>query len=391
MATKQPVTDAAKFLLTLIAYVLLTAVLSLNIISLQPTLHGLYDFGSFIAAGKESINGRNPYTAEATQVYHVPSEITGQTLPSPNLNPPLSVVFFKAIANADPMQAASNWRITSAILFAIGILTLGWYYQPFTTPLRILWAICLAGFWITISIGQIYAPLFLLTMGAWILMEKGRTISAGVLLGALITIKPNFAFWLLLLGVTGYTQTILSATITITALSIAPILILGSQVYQQWIAALLDYPSLGLLIAGNCSLQSLTTRLGNENLGIFLSLILAVSALYYAYRNKTSLQLHNMNSLGLVTSILISPFSWPGYTAFVLPIFFSKQHWNWPYKISAACLAFPYLLVMNFFQRSLFDSILFGWLYGWALLLILIGLLLNSKKLQFAKPLSTLD
>ena len=248
----------------------------------------------------------------------------------------------------------------------------GCWYRRFTTPLRIFWAVCLAGIWNTIALGQIYAPLFLAVVGAWLLMEKRRYLLAGILLGSLIAIKPNFLFWLVVLAVAGHARVVLSAAITIIILSLLPVLVLGTEVYRQWLDALLDYPSLGLTIAGNSSLQSLAARLGYEQFGIFLGLMLAVVVLFYMYSRRTALGQHAINSAGIVSSILISPFSWPGYTVLTLPIFFARPHWNWLEKAAAACLVFPYLLVLSFFRGSAFSSILFGWLYGWGLLFVLL-------------------
>jgi hypothetical protein len=380
MASNQPAINPARFLLLAVCYVALSIIILLNIVSIKPALHGLLDFGSFIAAGKEAAAGNNPYSVDSPLVYQIQSQSTGQTLPSPNLNPPISVLLFRRMAHMKPVRAVSVWRILSGILFLLGISVLTGSYGEHTTPLRILWAISLAGLWNTIALGQIYMPIFLLAVGAWILMEKGKTSGAGILLGIIIAVKPNFAFWLALLGLAGYTRTMLSAAITTLILSAIPVLVFGTQIYQQWITSLLDYPSLGLMIAGNSSLSSLAARLRYENLGSFLSLVLAGFVAYFTSRNKHVLSLHEVNSLGVVSSILISPFSWAGYAILTVPIFFSKQRWSWPDKLAAACLVFPYPLILYFFRSSLFNSILFGWLYGWGLLLILIGIFIARKK-----------
>ena len=380
MASKQPVIAPLRLFVITATCVILALIIWLNIVWTKPALDDLLDFGSFIAAGREAIAGNNPYSIDSPFVYSIESQDTQQTLPSPNLNPPLSVIFFRWIANTEPLKAASGWRIISVILFAIGIFVIGWHYREFSTPWRILWAICLAGYWNTLALGQIYAPIFLLTIGAWIFIEKGQMILGGILLGAMIAIKPNFAFWLILLGLAGYAQIVLTAGVTILVLSMLPIIILGIQVYPQWMAALFDYPSVGLMIAGNSSLQSFAARVGSERLGIILCILLAGAILYYTYRQKALLNVNEINSLGIVSSILITPFSWPGYTILTLPIFFSRQHWNTLDKLAAACLVFPYLLILYFFRASLLNSVFFGWMYGWGLLLILINLILYKRK-----------
>jgi hypothetical protein len=314
-------------------------------------------------------------------VYQVESQNTKQVLPSPNLNPPISILFFAAISDIDPIKAVSCWRIVTSILFALGVFILAYCYPNPKNPTRILWAFSLAGFWHTLALGQIYVSILILAIGAWIFSERGNHKLAGVTLGAIIALKPNFTFWLILLGATGYITVALSAVITALMLSILPILIFGPGVYQQWLAALSNYPSIGLLIAGNTSFQSLAARFGSALPGTVMSILFVGGVLYFARRRNFSL--NKINTLGIVGPLLISPFSWTGYTIMTLPIFFSKSNWSWQYKFSASLLAFPYALILYFFQKSLFHSALFGWLYGWGLLLIVSVLILDKDEKSF--------
>jgi len=361
-------------------YVLISLTIIINILSIQPALDQLLDFGSFIAAGKESIAGKNPYTIDSPLVFKVESQNTDQTLPSPNLNPPISIILFRQLAYLDPVWAVSMWRIITTILFGTAILILAKSYPKFTTPTRIVWALSLAGVWNTILLGQIYAPLLILLISTCIFAERGYFKLAGVMLGCIIALKPNFAFWLILLAASGYRTVALSAIITSLILSTIPLLIFDFQIYAQWLTALSNYPSIGLLIAGNTSFESFTSRFGSALPGMVLSLLFAGGSLYLTYRNTYSL--NKINTLGIVGSLLISPFAWVGYTVLTLPIFFSRPNWNWQYYLSAAILSFPYSLTLYFFQKSFFHSILFGWLYGWGLLLILAGLTSFKKHQQ---------
>ena len=58
----------------------------------------------------------------------------------------------------------------------------------------------------------------------------------------------------------------------------------------------------------------------------------------------------------------------------MLPVFFSLKKWTIPVKISAAILSIPFAIVLQVFQTSFVNFVLFGWLYGWAILLLLMGL-----------------
>jgi len=351
-------------------------IIFLNIIFIKPTLNELLDFGSFLASGKAIQNGDNPYASDLPLVFNPGSE---QILPSPNLNPPISVILFKPLADIDPLQAVWGWRILTIVQFVIAVYILGKINSNYTNPVRILWAFSLAGLWTTLALGQIYAPILILVACAWVLAEKAKYILAGVALGLVIAIKPNFVFWAILLGVARQFKVFLSSISTALMLSLIPIPVFGINIYKQWFSALSEYPaSIGLRIAGNSSFHSLGTRLGLPVLGSMAAIILAVVVIYLVHRNRDSLR--EINSLGIVGSLLISPFAWTGYTMLCLPIFFSRSQWKWPIALSAFIMVFPYILVMYFFNSSFFNSVLFGWLYGWGLLILFVEVFVNLNK-----------
>src|SRR5687768_6517569 len=387
MAHKRPAISPIKFFELVFVYIILFVAIIINIASVKPALNQLLDFGSFIAAGKEAAADKNPYSIDSPLVFQVESQNTDRTLPSPNLNPPISIILFRQLADLDPSRAVFAWRITSVILFGVAIIILAGAYPRFITTPRILWALSLAGIWNTIALGQIYAPLLVLSISTWIFAERGFFKLAGIMLGCIIAVKPNFVLWLILLGATGYMTIVVSAVVSVLIISAITIPFFGFQIYPPWLTALTNYPSIGLLIAGNSSFQSLSARFSSDVPGTILSLLFACGVLYLVYHHRFSLS--KTNALGIVGSLLISPFSWVGYTILTLPIFFSRQNWSWHFKLAAAILAFPYLLILYFFQKSLFNSVLFGWMYGWGLLLILSGLIFNKEDEQLHKFMET--
>jgi len=367
-----------KILSSIIAVVGFAFIIFLNIIFIKPAFNELLDFGSFLAAGNAARDGVNPYASDLPFVFNPGSE---QELPSPNLNPPISIILFRPLAGLDPLKASWGWRIATIIQFGVAIYILGRTYSNHTTPLRILWASNLAGLWTTLALGQIYASILILSVCAWVLAEKGKYILAGIALGTVVAIKPNFGFWLLLLGIARQFTIFLSAASTALTLSLLPIPVFGIQIYKQWLTALSEYPSIGLLIAGNSSIHSLSARFGLPSLGVVITVILLGMSIYLTHRNKGSLR--DINSLGIIGSLLASPLAWTGHTILCLPILLSRQHWKWTTTTSAFIMAFPYILVTYSFNRSFFNSVMFGWLYGWGLLLLFTEVIVNlSKKPQ---------
>jgi len=85
-----------------------------------------------------------------------------------NLNPPISLLFFRPLIQTDPYQAMVVWQVISATLYIIGVLLLTKTYQDRLSPAKFAWVFMLAGFWHTVVLGQIYVVLLLLTVLAWL-------------------------------------------------------------------------------------------------------------------------------------------------------------------------------------------------------------------------------
>jgi hypothetical protein len=85
----------------------------------------------------------------------------------------------------------------------------------------------------------------------------------------------------------------------------------------------------------------------------------------------------HVSALGIIASLLASPISWTGYTILLVPIFFSLKKWTIPALTSAAILSIPFQLVLQFFQTSFLNFVLFGWFYGWGILFLLAALTMN--------------
>ncbi|HEX2989765.1 MAG TPA: glycosyltransferase family 87 protein, partial [Anaerolineales bacterium] len=262
------------------------------------------DFGSFIAASRENAQGNDPYTTRSPLVFQIRSQRTGQALLSPNLNPPLSLFLFSPLASLNPLRAANGWRMTSAALYAACILLLALAYPRAASIPRLIWAVSLAGFWHTLAVGQIYILLLIPILAVWILTERGYLVLAGIALGGIVALRPNFLFWLALLALSGDRVIVRSALISGLALSLLPIAVYGPSVYGQWLSALTAYPGVGLLIAGNSSLASLMARAGSPLPNLLLAVPFAIIMLFILTRTRKNKPLEYIHMLGLVGSLL---------------------------------------------------------------------------------------
>jgi hypothetical protein len=327
------------------------------------------DFGSFLASGQMALNGSNPYGYDHALVFNVPIHEYNLVIPSPNLNPPISISLFKwiAIVASDPVQAAMTWKLISFCLYLVFLYLLVRWYPQAATLITILWAIALAGFWQTIQVGQLYIPLLFLCALAWQSLEKGNAVVAGICIGLLISIKPQFVVWPIFLLLLRQTTVFITSAITGLLVSILPILIDGITVYTQWINATLQYN--GLLLPGNMSVQALLAHLGLDALNPWASLVFLAGLLCWVWIKKPPILKTSL--MAVLAMLLVSPYSWSGYSLFLLPHFFSIKAWNWKITLAASLLCFPFAFVLEYFAGSPLPYILAGWIYGWAVLVLI--------------------
>jgi hypothetical protein len=359
-------------------------IIAINWYFLRSGTKYLLDFGSFMASGIAAAKGQNPYSSDSPLILVVFFKWIGMSIPAPNLNPPITVLLFESISNFEPSQALQLWRITSAVGYIFSILLLARAYRNSFSLFRVAWAFCLAGFWHTIHLGQIYIPLLIAVIAAWILSEKRYLKTAGIALGILIATKPNFVYWAFILGIGGYWSVLLAAGLTALSISIVPLMVYGPTIYLQWIATLQGSPEAGLLMPGNSSLHSLSFHLfGYSFPGMILSIILAILGIYLAFRNRSDIR--KINSAGIIISLLISPIAWTGYTIFTLPIFAAKDEWSITDQISAILFVIPIWIVLAIASLSMSAFHIFGWTYGWGLLLLLPGIFMGAKTATIAR------
>lgn len=345
------------------------------VINIVPFLGGqldLLDFGSFYAAGLKLRNGENPYDTNSEYVLDIDFPRVGAGGKMPNLNPPISAMAFGLIAGFDPHQAFKTWQIASALLFPCIILILTSVYKGNVTPTIFLWSFTLAGFWQTLILGQIYIFLLLFVVLGWILIQSGRHVLGGIAIGVVVAMKPNFVIWPLLLLVSGYSLPFLASAASSLLISLIPLLFYGIEIYRQWLDA--SALRMGtLILPGNSSIAGLTARFQDITTGIVISLILVCIFLFLLRRSAPvhKERLEYASGLGILLSILASPISWVGYTLFLLPVYFSLNKWTVLARISAAILTFPFIFVLKLWQSSFPFFVIFGWFYGWGLIVLL--------------------
>ena len=365
----------SKFTIYIILILLLAVTFFINIVYVINSLGGLYDFGSFVGAGQLAKNGLNPYSTESPLINSIKFRENDPSQYAPNLNPPITVLIFKNIVNINPLSSITFWRICSLLFFIAAIIMLQRTYpaKGFQAFMQFAWALSLAGFWHTLHLGQIYTFMLILLVMAWMLFKNNKPVAAGIFLGIVIAIKPNFILLALLLCVAGNWQLFLSAGVTAASISAIPLITNGFGIYRQWLEASLVFTPNMLVFPGNNSFEGLSVRFGSIAAGVTISLLSIILLIFYIYNSKPNKE--KVISLGILISLLASPIAWTGYTILALPIFFSRKQWSWPFWFAAAILSVPFLIPLNLFILSSFNFVFFGWFYGWGLLVLLSGIL----------------
>jgi hypothetical protein len=355
------------------------AVIMINILPFLDGKNDLMDFGSFYASGLKIQNGENPYDPNSEYIFEIEFSRVGAGGKMMNLNPPISVVIFRSLSRFDPNQTLIVWQVISAILYAGIIFLLANTYKQNVRPGIFLWAFTLAGFWHTLVLGQIYILLLLFTVFGWIFLQRGKYFAAGIAIGLVVAIKPNFILWPIFLLFSGYYITFFVSVLSSLIVSLIPVVLYGTRIYIQWLEASTLHPET-IIMPGNNSVLGLTARFGSISTGIVISIILVLILLVLSkLKISNSMEkLEYVSGLGIIASLLASPISWTGYTILLLPIFFSLKRWTFPAIVSAAILSIPFAIVLQLFQTSFFNFVLFGWLYGWSLMLLLGDVVANT-------------
>jgi hypothetical protein len=326
--------------------------------------HGLWDFGSFVASARAAREGLNPYGVYPLTMHVV---LPGFDSFNPNLNPPVSALLFRAFDTTDPQASLRVWWVISVVCYVAAVLLLVARYGVRRAVLVGLPALALAGFWDTLFLGQIYLPLVLAAVAAWLLLERGHGAAAGILIGLGVAMKPNFLVWPVLLLLSRHHRPALVAFAVAAAVSAVPLLAMGPEVYRQWFELIASDRDRAAFLT-NASLTGLAARAGVSVAGLALSAaLLAALAAWAPVRRPDALR---VSAFALLASVFASPIGWIHYTLFLLPVFVR----GWGSRAMRAVvllLMVPVPFVVDQLGSATLNQLTVGSVYGWALLLCL--------------------
>jgi hypothetical protein len=249
--------------------------------------------------------------------------------------------------------------------FAVALYMLMRAYPDKRDPLVLLAVCSLAGVWHTLGYLQIYAPLILGVIAAWLLLRRGDLLMAGLIIGLIVAVKPNFVLWPLLLLVAGQPRVALAAFASASAVSVIPLIVDGPEIYLQWLNVSMAFS--GVEWSSNAALASVGARFGSEPVGFVLGAIVVLGLAFWFLRSRP--QVLTASALSIAAVLLAGPVSWAGYTLFLAPYLFSRP-WTRLVWASLLLLATPFWLVRYFTMLGPVSNALLGSIYAWGVLLL---------------------
>ncbi len=321
------------------------------------------DLDALWASGYAYRQGLSPYTD--------PNTIVSTDGPlGPNANPPLFLLIFVPLSYLNGDGAYRLMHHLSLALYILCVIFLTVCASRRPRARQVAWALAMAAPWYTIQYGQVYILLLPLAVGAWWCLAGERYVAAGVLLGVLAALKPNYALWPALLLLSGYRVTGLAAGMVTVALSALALLLFGPSAYQEWLAVGRGFAEVSRILPIDMSLFTLAARFGLPSWAAYpLAAALLAVAAWLAWRLRPPA--HAVSALAIATALVASPRAWLGYAVLLLPLFLTRP-WSWPLRIAAGLLLAPASVVWIIAEHSAAASVAVGCLYPLAALLLLV-------------------
>ncbi len=317
-----------------------------------------FDFFLFMDSGAALARGDPPYAVTST--FH--AAFGDHTLY--NLSTPILLPLLARVSLIDRQAGWIAWYVTSLAIFAVTVVIL---WRHFRSPWSVVvWSFAAAGLWQTLILGETYIPLVLLTGLFWVSASRGSTLAAGIALGFIISLKPNFALWGALLLVGGAGSIATAATITTILLIAASSALFGPSIWLAWARAAVGTT---MVQSGtNSSIDAFVTRAGLPVLWLPASVLLVAVICYLVRRRRFDVL--SISTIGLCLSLMVSPIAWPGYTLMTVPRLHERR-WTISILLAAVILTIPTSFVPALTPNAIVTAVVAA-VYLWALCLVVV-------------------
>lgn len=305
--------------------------------------HKLADYGSLYASASLANLHVNPYRDHPLVLHirdidrHGPdTPLQGSSINAINLNPPVVLYPFRLLAHLNPDMSYIVWTCISAGLFIASVLLVLRMYPAKRLKIRVLWILTMGAVWYTFHMGQIYMLLLFCASIAWWALRERKWLAAGISIGVICAIKPNFLVWPGLLIAGKSKKTGFTAFATAGLLSAIPLFLQGPVIYRQWLAACRGFN--GYELPGNASLLAIFSRAGISQVGFALTVLILAAVTIWIFVTKPE-PLY-ASQIGILASLIAGPISWLGYTILLIPVMYGKKMDTFA-RIGCALLCIP--------------------------------------------------
>lgn len=303
--------------------------------TLRPATDSFRVFGSFWASGYAAGHHLDPYIAYPL-TWKFPLAGYASLVPDLNLNPPPFLPLLEVFSWSSPKTGFIVWTVISVMLFTGVAAWLVREYELHLQKRQVLWLLLAWAVFHTLWLGQDYAFFFALAAGAWVLLDRNRLIAAGVCMGVLTAMKPNFGLWPFLLLLTGRTRLATAAGCSFLACNLLSLVLYSPLVYTEWFHALAVNPH--WMFSFEVSLTGLATRLGHRPVGEAASVALVLfSCIFVPWKRPSARQ---TSGIAICVAILASPLAWFHYSLLLAgPLL--RIRWGWFLSLALLPLMLP--------------------------------------------------
>jgi hypothetical protein len=287
-------------------YVSSIALLVCLIFSIKILLSDHRLIGTFWASGSAIAHNGNPY-AKYPLTWHTDLFLHGTgrvTFYDLNLNPPATLPFFQLGSHLSISSLAIGWSIVSAICMIGGVALL--LDLERLQRRQIMWMLLAFAVQETLAFGTYYSFLFFLSCVCLRLIRNRKTIAAGIVIGIIVSIKPNLGLWPVMLLISGYKRCGWVSTFVAVAFSLIPLALYEPAIYSLWLHAYSGTPH--YIFAADTSIIGIFSRLGHPHTGLIIAIILACLLLLVMAKRRAP----EINIAGVAICAGFSAHRWVG-------------------------------------------------------------------------------
>lgn len=267
------------------------------------------DWLDFIFSARRLDLGLDPYVHSAS-VAQPWSDLAGVN--GFNANPPVLFPLFQAVAWLDA-RTSLFWAQAVNLALLASSLGLAGVFRGRLTPLQI-WCAISAPAVCAIYEGQIYGVLALLLTLAYLNLVAGRPRAAGIYLGILCALKPNFGLCILALFAGGFGAAAVCAAAVAAACHLAALGLYGLPVYEAWLRSIAGMHWL----LGSVSIRLLLDPTPLRWLWPYAAIAGAIVTISVIARCRPDARLVLLYSAA--AAMLFSPVAWIGYVIMLYPL-----------------------------------------------------------------------